>query len=128
MPNYVKAILYIVVIFLAVGAVIGIGAWLAGRHYQPTIDKLNNGLTTCGNLKRQADATISTQNKAISALQLSQQTRAKAAADKVAAAGASAKDDYGKANDVLAESVTGHDACAAASAAFDIELTKERAK
>jgi hypothetical protein len=128
MPNYVRAILYIVIVLLSIGAVVGVGAWLASRHYQPTIDKLNEQVTTCGNLRRQADATIFTQNNAITALQIAQLARGKSAKDNVAAAGESAKDDYGKANAVLSESVTGHDVCAAASSAFDVELTRERAK
>lgn len=128
MPNAVKPILYIVVVLLALSAVVGFGAWLAGRHYQPTIDNLNSKLTTCGNLKRQANATIHSQNAAFTALQLEGVAREKAAKDAVAAARASAKDDYGKANDVLAERINSPDVCTAASSAFDAELARERAK
>ncbi|MFU2316832.1 hypothetical protein [Rahnella sp. PCH160] len=128
MSNPVKGIVYIILVLLALSAVVGLGAWLAGRHYQPTIDNLNSKLTTCGNLKRQADATIHSQNTAITALQQAGADRDKAAKDAVAAARASAKDDYGKANDVLAERVDSPDVCAAASSAFDAELARERAK
>lgn len=128
MPNAVKPILYIVVVLLAISAVVGLGAWLASQHYQPTIDNLNRKLTTCENLKRQADATIHSQNAAITAIQQAGAKREKAAKDAVDAARKSAKDDYGKANDVLAERVDSPDVCAAASSAFDAELARERAK
>ncbi|WP_271311439.1 hypothetical protein [Yersinia intermedia] len=128
MPNYVKPLVYIVIVLLAIAAVVGSGAWMASRHYQPTIDNLNAMLTKCGSLKDQADATIKTQNSSISALQEAGKKKAKAAAAAVAAAHASAKDDYGKANDVLAERVNSSDACAAASSAFDAELIRERVK
>lgn len=128
MSNPVKGIAYIVVVLLALSAVVGLGAWLAGRHYQPTIDNLNDKLSRCGSLKDQANATIISQNAAITALQQAAAVREKAAKDAVAAARESAKDDYGKANDVLAERVDSSDVCAAASSAFDSELVRERAK
>ena len=58
MSNAVKGIICIVVLLLALSAVVGLGAWLAGRHYQPTIDSLNDKLSKCGSLKDQANATI----------------------------------------------------------------------
>jgi hypothetical protein len=128
MSNPVKGIVYIIVVLLALSAVVGLGAWLAGRHYQPTIDNLNSKLTTCGNFKRQAESTIHSQNSAITALQQAGAEREKVARDAVAAARRDALDDYGKANDVLAERVDSHDVCAAASSAFDAELARERAK
>lgn len=123
-----KPLAYIVVVLLALSAVVGAGAWLASRHYQPTIDNLNAKLSKCGSLKDQADAGILSQNNAITALSLAGIARGLAAENAVAAASASAKDDYGKANEVLAERVGGHDVCAAASSAFDAELSRERAK
>jgi cell division protein FtsB len=128
MSNTVKVIIYIVVALLALSAIVGLGVWLTSRHYQPVIDKLNDSIITCGNLKRQADAAILTQNNAITALQMAQLARGKAAGNNVAAAGESARDDYRNANSVLSESVTGHDVCVAASSAFDAELNRERAK
>ncbi|MBU9831281.1 hypothetical protein J1779_15195 [Rahnella sp. FC061912-K] len=128
MSNAVKGIVCIVVLLLALSAVVGLGAWLAGRHYQPTIDSLNDKLSKCGSLKDQANATIHSQNVAITALQQAAAIREKAAKDAVAAARESAKDDYGKASDVLAERVDSPDVCAAASSAFDAELARERAK
>lgn len=128
MSNPVKGIVYIIVVLLALSAVVGLGAWLAGRHYQPTIDNLNDKLSKCDSLKDQANATIISQNAAITALQQAGADREKAAKAAVDAARASAKDDYGKANDVLAERVDSPDVCAAASSAFDAELARERAK
>lgn len=128
MSNAVKGIVCIVVLLLALSAVVGLGAWLAGRHYQPTIDNMNDKLSKCGSLKDQANATIHSQNAAITELQQAAAIREKAAKDAVAAARKSAKDDYGKAGEVLAERVDGSDVCAAASSAFDAELARERAK
>lgn len=116
-----------VVILLVLAAVAGAGAWLAARHYQPTIDRLNEALTQCkGNNKQQA-ATINSQNAGIDALQRKQEeieAKAKAAQEK---ARREAQGDYEKANSVMAERTTG-EACAAASAAFDAELRRERAQ
>ncbi len=123
-----KPLAYIVVVLLALSAVVGAGAWMAARHYQPTIDNLNAKLSKCGSLKDQADANILTQNNAITALSLAGITRGIAAENAVAAARISAKDDYGKANDVLAERLDGSNTCAAAASAFDAELARERAK
>lgn len=128
MSNAVKGIVCIVVMLLALSAVVGLGAWLAGRHYQPTIDNLNDKLSKCGSLKDQANATIHSQNAAITSIQQAAAIREKAAKDAVAAARKLAKDDYGKANDVLAERVDSPDVCTAASSAFDAELARERAK
>jgi peptidoglycan hydrolase CwlO-like protein len=128
MSNPVKGIVYIIVVLLALSAVVGLGAWLAGRHYQPTIDNLNDKLSKCSSLKDQANAIIMSHNSAIAALQQAGVDREKAAKAAVESARASAKDDYGKANDVLAERVDSPDVCAAASSAFDAELARERAK
>ncbi|WP_133823820.1 hypothetical protein [Rahnella sp. BIGb0236] len=96
--------------------------WLAVRHYQPTFDSLNDKLSKCSSLEDQAHSTIISQNAVIAVLQ-------QAGADKEKAAkGASAKDNYGKANDVLAERVDSPDVCAAAASAFDTELARERAQ
>lgn len=123
-----KPLAYIVVVLLSLSAVVGAGAWLAARHYQPTIDSLNGMLSKCASLKDQADAGILTQNNAITALSLAGIARGLAAENAVAAARLSAMDDYGKANDVLAERVDGPNTCAAASSAFDAELARERVK
>lgn len=123
-----KTLAYIVVVMLALSAVVGAGAWMAARHYQPTIDSLNAKLSKCGSLKEQADAGILSQNNAITALSVAGIARGLAAENAVGAARISAKDDYGKASDVLAERVDGPNACAAASSAFDAELARERAK
>ncbi|HGO4162733.1 TPA: hypothetical protein ACK1B7_004068 [Serratia marcescens] len=116
-----------VVILLALAAVVGAGAWLAARHYQPTIDRLNEELTQCRDTGRQQASTIASQNAGIEALQRKQQElegKVKAAQEK---ARREAQGDYEKANDVMAERTTG-DVCAAASAAFDAELRRERAQ
>ncbi|HBC5198799.1 hypothetical protein [Serratia marcescens] len=116
-----------VVILLALAAVIGAGAWLAGRHYQPTIDRLNEALTQCKDTGRQQASAIASQNAGIEALQRKQQElegKVKAEQEK---ARSEAQGDYERANEVMAERTTG-DVCAAASAAFDAELRRERAK
>ncbi|MFP7325750.1 hypothetical protein [Serratia marcescens] len=116
-----------VVILLALAAVVGAGAWLAGRHYQPTIDRLNEALTQCRDTGRQQASVIASQNAGIEALQRQQEeleSKVKAAQGK---ARREAQGDYEKANSVMAERTTG-EVCAAASAAFDAELRRERAK
>ncbi|MDP8772901.1 hypothetical protein QZR43_09920 [Serratia marcescens] len=117
----------VVVILLALAAIAGAGAWLAGRHYQPTIDRLNEALTQCKGSNKQQAATISSQNAGITALQRKQEeleAKVKAAQEK---ARREAQGDYERANEVMAERTTG-EACAAASAAFDAELRRERAQ
>ncbi|MFS7186062.1 hypothetical protein AB6848_11375 [Serratia proteamaculans] len=120
-------IVSVVVILLALAAVVGAGAWMAGRHYQPTIDRLNEALTQCKETGRQQSATITSQNAGIETLRRAdamRETKAKAEQEK---AQREAQGDYGKANAVLSERTTG-EACAAASAAFDDELRRERAQ
>lgn len=127
MPIKLNTTTIIIVILLALSAIVGAGAWLAGRHYQPTIDNLNNLLVTCqGNSRQQASA-ITSQNAGITALQTLEALRKAAALEAQQAAQRAAQDDYGRANEVLAERSEG-DVCAAASAAFDAELRKERDK
>ncbi|MCO7511780.1 hypothetical protein NJH77_21250 [Serratia fonticola] len=114
-----------VVILLALASIVGAGVWLAGRHYQPTIDNLNRELTECQGSNRQQAASIASQNAGITALQTLEALRQAAAAEAQRKARAVAQDDYGKANEVLTERSEG-DVCAAASAAFDAELRRER--
>ncbi len=117
----------VVVILLALSAVVGAGAWLAGRHYQPTIERLNEALTQCKDTGRQQESTITSQNAGIDALQRKQEemeAKAKAEQEK---ARRKAQGDYERANEVMAERTTG-EVCAAASAAFDAELRRERAQ
>ncbi|MDW5502476.1 hypothetical protein R6Y99_22005 [Pseudomonas lundensis] len=124
MPGKIASV---VVILLALAAVVGAGAWMAGRHYQPTIDRLNEALTQCRDISRQQSATITSQNAGIEALRsadVARQAKAKAEQEKALR---EAQNDYGKANAVLSERTTG-EVCAAASAAFDDELRRERAK
>lgn len=116
-----------VVILLALAAVVGASTWLAGRHYQPTIDRLNQALTQCRDTGRQQAAMIDNQNAGIEALRRAdaeREAKAKAAQEK---ARSEAQGDYERANEVMAERTTG-DVCTAASAAFDAELRRERAK
>ena len=116
-----------VVILLALAAVVGAGAWLAGRHYQPTIERLHDALTQCKASNKQQAATIASQNAGITSLQRKQEemeAKARAAQEK---ARREAQSNYERANEVMAERTTG-EACAAASAAFDAELRRERAQ
>ncbi|MBH1912053.1 hypothetical protein I5U18_15880 [Serratia ureilytica] len=120
-------IMSVVVILLALAAVVGAGAWLSARHYQPTIDRLNEALTQCKDNGRQQASTIASQNAGIEALQRKQEeveAKAKAAQEK---ARRDAQGDYERANEVMAERTTG-ELCSAASAAFDAELRRERAQ
>ncbi|HGM6983327.1 TPA: hypothetical protein ACKQD1_004330 [Serratia marcescens] len=116
-----------VVILLALVAVVGAGAWLAGRHYQPTIDRLNEALTQCRDTSRQQSATITSQNAGIEALRRADAAREAKARLEQEQARKKAQGDYGKANEVLSERTVG-ESCAAASAAFDEELRRERAQ
>ncbi|HGE8503684.1 hypothetical protein ACYZFV_15745 [Serratia ureilytica] len=116
-----------VVILLSLASIVGAGAWLAARHYQPTIDRLNESLAQCKGSNKQQAATIASQNAGIEALQRKQdelEAKAKAKQEK---AHREAQSDYERANAVMAERTTG-DLCAAASAAFDAELRRERAQ
>ncbi|MFV9067715.1 hypothetical protein ABQ366_20910 [Serratia fonticola] len=117
-----------VVILLALASIVGAGVWLAGRHYQPTIDNLNRALTECQGSNRQQAASIASQNAGIAALQALETLRNATAAQAQQKARAAAQDDYAKANEVLAERSSDGDVCAAASSAFDDELRRERAK
>lgn len=122
-----KMIASAMVILLALAAVVGAGAWMAGRHYQPTIDRLNEALTQCKDTSRQQSSAIASQNAGITALQVLESLRKASADEAQRKAHDAAQDDYGKANAILSERTTG-EVCAAASAAFDDELRRERAK
>lgn len=116
-----------VVVLLALSAVVSTGAWLAGRHYQPTIDRLNEALTQCQDTSRQQSSAIESQNAGITALQAIESLRKASADEARRKAHDAAQDDYRKANAVLSERTTG-EVCVAASAAFDDELRRERAQ
>lgn len=116
-----------VIALLALAAIVGAGAWLAARHYQPTIDNLNKLLATCKAEKRQQDAAIAAQNNGVTALRLMADVRESNAKAAQLSARKSAQADYAAANTVLSEQTYG-EACAAASAAFDNELRRERGK
>lgn len=122
-----KVIAYGLVLLLALAAVVGAGAWMAGRHYQPTIDRLNNSLTQCQDTSRQQAAAIDNQNSGIEALRSADTARQAKAKAEQERARRDAQGDYGKANAVLSERTTG-EVCASASAAFDDELRRERAQ
>ncbi|MCL2899793.1 hypothetical protein [Brenneria tiliae] len=122
-----QLIAQIIVILLALAAIVGAGAWLADRHYQPMIDTLNKELTQCQGAKRQQDATISVQNNAVTALQVLADFRANDAEKTRSDAQQAAQGDYAAANIILSEQTQG-DACTVASVAFDDELRRERAK
>lgn len=122
-----KMIVYIVVILLALAAVVDAGAWLAARHYQPTIDRLNEDLTKCKASNKQQAAAIAVQNAGIEALRSAEATRQAKTKAEQEKSRREAQGDYVKANAVLSERTTG-EVCAAASSAFDEELRRERAK
>lgn len=122
-----KMIAYGVVILLALAAVVGAGAWMAGRHYQPTIDRLNEALKQCQDTRQQQSAIITSQNAGIEALRRADAAREAKARAEQEQARKKAQGDYGKANEILSERTVG-ESCAAASTAFDDELRQERAK
>ncbi|MFK3702111.1 hypothetical protein ACI2JW_18335 [Serratia ureilytica] len=117
----------VVVILLALAAIVGAGAWLAGRHYQPTIDRLNEALTQCKASNKQQAAAITSQNTGIEALQRKQEEMEAKAKAKQEKTRREAQSDYERANTVMAERTT-DEVCASASAAFDAELRRERAQ
>ncbi|WP_291971962.1 hypothetical protein [Candidatus Symbiopectobacterium sp.] len=117
----------LIVFLLALAAIVGAGAWLAARDYQPTIDNLNNLLTACKTEKRQQDEAISAQNNGVAALKLLADLREASAKAKQEETRKSAQTEYAATNAVLSEQTRG-EACAAASAAFDDELRRERSK
>ncbi|WP_447907859.1 hypothetical protein [Serratia fonticola] len=125
MSTKTAAIIVAIMLFLA--GVLTVGIWLAGRHYQPTIDRLTVALEVCQGSNRQQAASIASQNAGVTALQVLGELRKATAAEAQQKAQAAALEDYGKANEVLAERSDG-DVCAAASSAFDDELRRERAK
>ncbi|MBJ2080584.1 hypothetical protein [Serratia ureilytica] len=114
-----------VVILLALAAVVGAGAWLAGRHYQPTIERLNDALTQCKASNKQQAATIASQNAGITSLQRKQEEMEAKSKEEQEKARREAQGDYERANAVMAERTTG-EVCSEASAAFDAELRRER--
>lgn len=122
-----KMIASAVVILLALAAIVGTGAWLASRHYQPTIDRLNEALTQCKDTSRQQSSAIASQNAGITAMQVFESLRKASAYEAQRKAHEAAQGDYGKANAVLSERTTG-EVCAAAASAFDDELRLERAQ
>ncbi|MEL5392885.1 hypothetical protein [Serratia nevei] len=124
MPGKIASV---VVILLALAAVVGSGAWLAARHYQPTIDRLNEALTQCKDTGRQQASMIASQNAGIEAQQRADAVREAKARLEQEQARKKAQGYYSKANEVLSERTTG-EVCAAASAAFDDELRRERGK
>jgi hypothetical protein len=123
MSTKTAAIIVAIMLFLA--GVLTAGIWLAGRHYQPTIERLTVALEVCQGSNRLQAAAINSQNAGITALQTLEALRKATAAEAQQKAQAAAQDDYGKANEVLTERSEG-DVCAAASAAFDAELRRER--
>ena len=87
---------------LALAAISGAGAWLASRHYQPTIGRLNEALTQCKDSNKQQAAMIDNQNAGIEVLRRADVERAaKAKADQEKAR-RQANGDYEKANAVMA--------------------------
>lgn len=122
-----NAAVRVIVFMLTLATIVGVGVWLAARHYQPIIDKLNRLLTICKTEKRQQDAAISAQNNGVVALKLLSDLREASAKAKQEEARKSAQADYTTANAVLSEQTMG-EACAAASVAFNDELRRERSK
>lgn len=112
---------------LALAAIVGAGVLIAGRHYQPTIDRLNASLSQCAAAGKQQAATIAKQNAGIELLQRADEERQAQVKEWQEMARQESRNDYNNANEVLSERTTG-EVCAAASAAFDDELRRERAK
>lgn len=121
-----------VVAAIMAAAVVFALAWLhntfAERHYQPTIDRLNNTLGSVKQLNQTLTAQLQAQNAAVARMAdesaKDKQRIAQLEFDAQHAAG----DEFGKANDVLQERTVDTDVCKAASDAFDNELRKERTK
>ncbi|HEF4743286.1 TPA: hypothetical protein SAO08_003138 [Burkholderia multivorans] len=117
-----------------VAALLGIGAYLASRHYEPIVEGLNEKLgasaqtieddkAAYGVLAAQAK----TQNDAILGLQRAAEARAASAAAAVTAAESAAAKSAARANVLLASKpAPGVNICDAARALVDEQIKQER--
>ncbi len=120
----VAAIMAAAVIF----ALVWLHNTLAERHYQPTIDSLNNTLGSMKQHNANLTARLQAQNAVIASMAVQSEKDKQRIAELEKTAQRDAGEEYGKANEVLQERTTGSDVCRAASDAFDAELRKEREK
>ncbi|WOK01471.1 hypothetical protein [Pseudomonas phage UF_RH7] len=102
--------------------------WLAGRHYQPTIDNLNRELGTCSTARQSAENTVAYQNGTIERMKADADKRKQDGDKKQDSAASEARGDYAKAQEVMTEAVDMANECRSAQEAFANELKQERAR
>lgn len=127
-PAAIKTVVAAIMAAAVVFALAWLHNTLAERHYQPTIDRLNNTLGSVKQLNQTLIAQLQAQNAAVARMADESAKDKQRIADLEKAAQLAAGDEFGKANEVLQERTVDTDVCRAASDAFDAELRKERAK
>ncbi|MCA8013292.1 hypothetical protein [Burkholderia vietnamiensis] len=124
----------VLAVLATVAALLGVGAYLASRHYEPIVAeldvKLGASAKTIENDKAAygvLDAQAKTQNDAILGLQRAAEARAASAAAAVAAAESVAAKSQARANVLLASKpASGVNVCDAARALVDEQIKQER--
>ncbi len=124
----------VLALLATVAALLGIGAYLASRHYEPIVadldQKLGASAQTIENDKAAYGvlaAQAKTQNDAILGLQRAADARAASAASAVAAAASVAAKSQARANVLLASKpAPGLNVCDAARALVDEQIKQER--
>lgn len=119
---------YLAASLAAAAITVAVCVWWAGKHYQPTIDKLNQQLGACSTARQSAENTVVFQNGKIIQLETESKNRKKEGDAKQDSASLEARGDYSKAQGVLTEQVDMSNECRSAQEAFKIELETERAK
>jgi hypothetical protein len=120
--------------FLIAACLVGLGAYLASRHYAPEVESLNQKLGAANQALANDKAAFSVlsaasdrQNASIVALQKAADARAALAASAVAAAEAKNVAYQSKAAVVLASKPSpGSNVCGAASALIDAQIREDR--
>lgn len=122
-PTPYKVLIGVVIALLVFGA-----GWMGGMdHMQPKLDNATTERAQWQASFKSLKADTDDQNAAVQALADNATKREAQAAEAIKAAKAEAKGKQGQAQRILqAQPPAGTDMCAAARAAFDAELAKER--
>ncbi|KUZ66898.1 hypothetical protein WI36_24345 [Burkholderia ubonensis] len=124
----------VLALLAAVAAVLGVGAYLASRHYEPIVAGLDQKLGASAQTIKDDQAAYGvlaaqakTQNDAILGLQRAAEARAASAATAIAAAETVAAKSRARANVLLASKpAPGVNICDAARALVDAQIKQER--
>jgi hypothetical protein len=124
----------ILAILATIAALLGVGAYLASRHYEPIVAGLDQKLGASAQVIENDKAAYGvlaaqakTQNDAILGLQRAAEARAASAAAAFAAAGSKAAKSEARANVLLASKpAPGVNVCDAARALVDEQIKQER--